>query len=208
MSDLIQFRRGLNNQRSGIVFNNGEPAWATDTKEFFIGDGVTSGGVGMVSQNSNQIISGEKFFKKNVFIDSTLRIRNSGNIGECLFLNYYSIGNELSTTPLIDLSQNKLIEANGFDSIDWFNRTLLTNYLSSPVTTYDWQQGIFYNFTDSSVSMDYKNRFVSGAWQLVTSTPPTTATSNGIKGQIATSGNFLYICTGTNKWGKIAISAF
>jgi hypothetical protein len=29
----------------------------------------------------------------------------------------------------------------------------------------------------------------------------------GIQGQIATDGNFLYICTGANQWKRVALSA-
>lgn len=46
MSTAIQrqFRKGTAAQIAGVVLAAGEPAWATDTKQLFIGDGVTSGG--------------------------------------------------------------------------------------------------------------------------------------------------------------------
>jgi hypothetical protein len=41
----ILFRQGTDNERRNIIFNSGEPAFTTDTKRLFIGDGVTTGGI-------------------------------------------------------------------------------------------------------------------------------------------------------------------
>jgi hypothetical protein len=41
----LQVRRGTDAQRTGIVFDAGEPAWTTDTQILYVGDGTTSGGV-------------------------------------------------------------------------------------------------------------------------------------------------------------------
>ena len=41
-----QIRRGLNDtERLTVTFLDGEPAWCTDTKVLWIGDGVTPGGI-------------------------------------------------------------------------------------------------------------------------------------------------------------------
>jgi len=40
----IRIRRGLDADRSSVVFEEGEIVYTTDTKKFYIGDGVTSGG--------------------------------------------------------------------------------------------------------------------------------------------------------------------
>jgi hypothetical protein len=45
MSQKIQFRRGVDAQRTLVTPDVGEPVFATDTKEFYIGDGATPGGV-------------------------------------------------------------------------------------------------------------------------------------------------------------------
>ena len=37
---------------------------------------------------------------------------------------------------------------------------------------------------------------------------PAISTSSGIKGQIAVSGIYLFVATGTNQWGKVALSPF
>jgi hypothetical protein len=43
---------------------------------------------------------------------------------------------------------------------------------------------------------------------VVKETPPTTATSSGITGQIAYDSNYVYICTATNTWKRSALSSW
>lgn len=45
MSQKIQFRRGVEAQRALVTPDAGEPLFTTDTKQLFIGDGATAGGV-------------------------------------------------------------------------------------------------------------------------------------------------------------------
>lgn len=40
----IKFRRGTEAERSNVIFDEGEPAYTTDTKRLIIGDGITKGG--------------------------------------------------------------------------------------------------------------------------------------------------------------------
>jgi hypothetical protein len=40
----LEFRRGSDLQRQGVVFASGEPVWTTDTNVLYVGDGVTAGG--------------------------------------------------------------------------------------------------------------------------------------------------------------------
>lgn len=39
-------------------------------------------------------------------------------------------------------------------------------------------------------------------------TVPPTAAAQGIVGQMASDGNFLYVCVGKNSWKRIALTAF
>lgn len=41
----LQLRRGLNADRVGTTFAEGEPIWTTDTNVLYVGDGVTPGGI-------------------------------------------------------------------------------------------------------------------------------------------------------------------
>lgn len=45
MSQKIQIRRGVEAQRALVTPDAGEPLFTTDTKELFIGDGTTPGGL-------------------------------------------------------------------------------------------------------------------------------------------------------------------
>lgn len=45
MAQKIQIRRGVEAQRPLITPDAGEPLFTTDTKQLFIGDGVTAGGL-------------------------------------------------------------------------------------------------------------------------------------------------------------------
>jgi hypothetical protein len=42
----------------------------------------------------------------------------------------------------------------------------------------------------------------------VTANVPATAAAPGVFGQIATDGNYLYVCVATNTWKRVAIAAF
>lgn len=44
--------------------------------------------------------------------------------------------------------------------------------------------------------------------EFISATVPTSATATGSKGQIAADANFLYICTATNTWKRVAIAAW
>lgn len=37
---------------------------------------------------------------------------------------------------------------------------------------------------------------------------PATAAAQGIPGQMATDGNFIYVCVGANQWKRAALNAF
>ncbi len=45
MGQKIQIRRGNDSERTGIVLDLGEPGWSIDTQKFYIGDGLTTGGI-------------------------------------------------------------------------------------------------------------------------------------------------------------------
>lgn len=45
----FQIRRGTEAERTGITTLVGEPLFTTDTKQLYLGDGTTSGGVDVAS---------------------------------------------------------------------------------------------------------------------------------------------------------------
>ena len=48
----LQFRRGVAANRSTVTPAVGEPLFTTDTKQLFVGDGATAGGIGVAPVNS------------------------------------------------------------------------------------------------------------------------------------------------------------
>ena len=48
----LQFRRGVAANRSPVTPAVGEPLFTTDTKQLFVGDGATAGGIGVAPVNS------------------------------------------------------------------------------------------------------------------------------------------------------------
>lgn len=74
----IQVRRGTTAERLSVVLDNGEPAWDTDSKEFFLGDGVTPGGVPINGDRADLLLGdGLQFLQGNgheVIMGTTTKI--------------------------------------------------------------------------------------------------------------------------------------
>ena len=56
---------------------------------------------------------------------------------------------------------------------------------------------VTYNFTVASV-----------VGTIADVTAPASATSTGLAGQIATDANYIYVCTATNTWKRVAIASW
>jgi hypothetical protein len=72
MSQKIQVRRGTDTQRQTKTFDSGELVYTTDTKQLYVGDGETSGGISVMASVFsliNNILSGVTSFTKAI-IDS------------------------------------------------------------------------------------------------------------------------------------------
>lgn len=82
MSQQIQFKRGLNNNKTGIILEQGEPVWTTDMKQLSIGDGSTYGGIPV----GGEIITGSIF-------------HTTSNLGSGVFYSYSP-----ATTELVNLN--------------------------------------------------------------------------------------------------------
>ena len=73
----LRIRRGLNSQRSSVVLDTGDIAWATDTKKLYVGDGSTSGGVHVLATSVDET-SGL------IWDNTTQKIRYTGALGAAL----------------------------------------------------------------------------------------------------------------------------
>jgi hypothetical protein len=87
----ILVRQGTDNERQNLIFNFGEPAYTTDTKRLFIGDGVTSGGIlaGNVFKGSTTNITsvapaqiGDTVYNTDTKILYRLKINEGSNISD------------------------------------------------------------------------------------------------------------------------------
>ena len=87
----ILVRQGTDNERQNVIFNSGEPAYTTDTKRLFIGDGVTSGGIltGNVFKGSVTNITsvapaeiGDTVYNTDTKILYRLKLNDGSNIGD------------------------------------------------------------------------------------------------------------------------------
>lgn len=67
----------------------------------------------------------------------------------------------------------------------------------------------------AGISLDWSGKVLSGVWNsqqlrmitpIISGTAPSSPTSAGVSGQIAISGQKLFVCTGTNQWGYLNIS--
>ncbi len=75
MAQKIKFRRGTATSLAGIIPENGEPCWTTDTKNLSIGDGSTAGGI----QISNSLSSnGTTALVTGVLSSGSLAIESDG----------------------------------------------------------------------------------------------------------------------------------
>lgn len=73
----LRIRRGLNSQRSSVVLDTGEIAWATDTKKLYVGDGSTAGGVHVLASSVDET-SGL------AWDNTTQKIKYTGALGSAL----------------------------------------------------------------------------------------------------------------------------
>lgn len=57
----------------------------------------------------------------------------------------------------------------------------------------------------------WAQQFQQASAQLISpvpSTPPASSTASGISGQIATDGDYLYVCVGANQWKRTPLTSF
>ena len=106
MSQPINFRRGTNSDRSITTLGAGEPGWSTDTKELFVGDGITVGGI--------KVGGAPETTDFTIYVASTTYGGSTGGVGRKI-----SNGSATSTVA------NKLVDsAASFTSAKYLNKTV------------------------------------------------------------------------------------
>ena len=153
----LQLRRGTDAERQGITPESGEPIWTTDTKELWIGDGSTAGGIAIggagPSGDSDQALyttSSVKFANitatNSIYVGTTTNIINQGAIPTDLQLQSTLGGVVVDTNSGLFLSGTSrihadIIQANNTTSNHLFRITdrdenSLTNFATDGVTVY------------------------------------------------------------------------
>lgn len=61
----LKVRRGTSAERMAIILDDGEPAWDVDLEQFFVGDGVTLGGIAIATKSDLLLGDGLTFNKGN-----------------------------------------------------------------------------------------------------------------------------------------------
>ena len=137
----LQFRRGLDSDRGTITPTMGEPIFTTDTKELYVGDGTTAGGIDVVQSKLGQV-SGHIVPEA----DSTYDLGDSSR----KFRDLYLSGNS------IFLGDNLILRNQGgtFTAQDSSNNTI--NISLAANTTTDLAEGTNKYYTTARTDSDAK----------------------------------------------------
>ena len=109
MTNKILIKRGLEINRASQVPADGEPVWCRDSKKLYIGDGVTTGGISVLSS------LGSAATKNTGTTAGTLPVLGSdGKISKDLLPTYkggyFEVTNLNDLTALADAEQNCLVK--------------------------------------------------------------------------------------------------
>jgi hypothetical protein len=112
----FRLRRGTDTERQSVVFAEGELVYTTDTKELYVGDGTTLGGIRITGAVSTSPIALTQDLDMNSF-----NIIGSGDIevnGQITANAFYGNGSGLTNLPLLDVNNGASYQINimGADS--------------------------------------------------------------------------------------------
>lgn len=112
----FRLRRGTDTERQSVVFAEGELAYTTDTKELYVGDGTTLGGIKITGSVEVSPIALSRNLDLNTF-----DINGSGDIdisGTVTATSFYGSGAHLTNLPLLDVNNGASYQINivGADS--------------------------------------------------------------------------------------------
>lgn len=156
----------------------------------------------VVYTTGNQTISGIKTFSNAILIAGTPGLYLSGST------IYYGA---INTSPKMDFSTMVLYDDDGLPAIDWATRYL---HSTTSLVTLDWASHTLIG-SDSTVSLNWDSKTLISGWKandlttfklILSGSAPSTPTSAGVSGQIAMSGQKLFLATGTNKWGYVSVT--
>ena len=186
MSQKIQIRRGTDAERATVTFDPGEPVWTTDTNSLYVGGGSTVGGIAIVTGGGG---GGAVIPENIVFKTGDQLISGAKTFNEDVTCITSLYGPSTYSGPSIDIGTSELLDSAGVPVLNWGLLVL--------------QESI-----GEEVTLDWEHRGLSGNWEVATSSVPANFNSAGVKGMMAadSTAGFLYVCTGVNAWGRVALS--
>lgn len=98
----FRLRRGTDTERQSVVFAEGELVYTTDSKELYVGDGITLGGIRITGETSVSPIA----LTQNLDLNS-FDIVGSGDIdisGQVTANSFYGNGSGLTNLPALDVN--------------------------------------------------------------------------------------------------------
>jgi hypothetical protein len=187
----LQIRRGIESERTGVVFAEGELVYITDTDKLYIGDNSTAGGIevgpktlselGAVSLSGNLTLGGNN-------IDGTGNINITGDItasGNITAGGNIDIGDAADDTLTISAKVDSGITPNADATYDLGSTTLKWNNIHAVRLDGDVEGSVFGD--DSTVLVDGVNSKIVGAVDTasltVSSTNVAIGNSAGLTGQ-------------------------
>jgi hypothetical protein len=187
----LQIRRGIESERTGVVFAEGELVYITDTDKLYIGDNSTAGGIevgpktlselGAVSLSGNLTLGGNN-------IDGTGNINITGDItasGNITAGGNIDIGDAADDTLTISAKVDSGITPNADATYDLGSTTLKWNNIHAVRLDGDVEGSVFGD--DSTLLVDGNNNKIVGAVDTasltVSSTNVAIGNSAGLTGQ-------------------------
>jgi len=139
----ILFRRGKDSERRTIVFDQGEPAYTSDTERLFIGDGITLGGVPLSIQNYGFVnqLSGN-YLNTNLSL-TAFQLLSGSQIGDIVY--------DQATTNIWAVTSSTY----GYPMLSDFAPFAITPYINS--AQFVFTNGTQLNLKDSGITYSKLN---------------------------------------------------
>lgn len=110
----ILFRRGTDAERRGVTFSLAEPAYSTDTRRLFIGDGITAGGIPLGMRNYGFVNSLSGTYLNSGLSVTSFQLLSAAMVGDIVYdratSNIWALtGNTFGTPALSNFAQYPVV---------------------------------------------------------------------------------------------------
>lgn len=166
--------------------------------------GLTSNGLIQSVSISSPLITGQNFSGvnnsgQNAYFDYLNADTITGDYISGKVLTATSPVGATNTTDIIIFNNGKIRHG----GILWLGTLSLDEFGMNNNANKDFD----FNVTNHTLRINSNYTYLNSK-TVISGAAPATPTSNGIRGEIATSGNYLYVCTGTNLWGRTHLTGW